>query len=257
MSLTTTPVPPSPGLRDWEPLISFRPPADIQATVNKRFRGGKRACQAIEEGHGPINLDYYPVRVTELPSAAGRKMPPEEVLEHIRRNLTVFVENSPNGCKFSPYDADIDRDAWLPPTIGGAAGAVLSIDMIGNGVKADDGSVVLAESATDHWVFTTLWTPGDLYHPVSGNRLFGYVPEAGGFVYFIRGMDRVSTLVHAAGMAAVFASSDHVWRSWQQRVAEFVNGNRGAAAVEPSVANRYDWEEVKSAYFHPTVGWIG
>jgi hypothetical protein len=45
-------------------------------------------------------------------------------------------------------------------------GAVVSIDMFSSGVNVDDGAVVLSEITSDHWIFSTLWTPDDGDHPV-------------------------------------------------------------------------------------------
>jgi len=67
------PVPPPPALQDWAGLISFRAPTAMQAALNARFGifGTSPVIHAIEAAQGPVNLDYYPVRI-----AACRPMAP-------------------------------------------------------------------------------------------------------------------------------------------------------------------------------------
>jgi len=71
------PVPPPPALQDWADLISFRPPEAIQLALNDRFKTlgvPSRVVHAIEDAFGPINLDFYPVRVEAMPSSGGVTM---------------------------------------------------------------------------------------------------------------------------------------------------------------------------------------
>jgi len=253
------PVPQPPALQEWARLISLRAPAPIQAAMNARFSffGTAQVIHAIEAAHGPINLDYYPVRVEALPTDGASTMTPENLLETVRRNLSNFVDGSPNGCHFSPYDPLIDTAAWLPVFLPAFPGAVVSIDMFSSGINVDSGSVVLAEGTPDQWVFSTLWTPNDQAHPVSGNRQFGFVPgSAGEFIFFTRGADRTTGALDDLLAGTVFGAAHQLWLSFQRRLAAFVNGNGGLAVVEPAVSNRYDWPPVRDAYHRPTIDWV-
>lgn len=257
MSLVVTPVPPFPGLNDWAQLISFRPPELIQAGVNGRF--GRRACHAIEEAKGPINLDYYPVRVSALPSGTRSG---KELLEKVRRMLNAFIDHKPDGCVFNPYEQLVDKPAWEPPFFQlGFPGAVLSIDIWtsipAGSINAEDGSVVLSEWAEDHWVFSTMWTPNDLTHPVSGNRQFGFFPIADGeFIFYTRGADRLTTWIDEMLGELAFSGAHKLWSSFQRRLTSFIQDNGGKAKIEVPVSNRYDWETVKSSYFKPLIPWV-
>jgi peptidoglycan hydrolase-like protein with peptidoglycan-binding domain len=256
-----TSVPPPPALQDWAPLISFRAPGPMQVALNSRFGifgRPARVLHALEDARGPINLDYYPVRVAAMPTGGGATMTAPQLLEFIRRNINSFVDGSPNGCNFSPADALIDTPAWLPPFLDtGFPGAVVSIDMFSSGVNVDDGSVVLADIGMDHWIFSTLWTPDDGSHPVSGNRMFGFVPSsAGEFIFYTRGADRTTSIVDETLSATVFGAAHRLWLSFQRRVAAFVNGNGGMAAAETPLSNRYDWPTVEAVYHRPTIAWI-
>ena len=253
MSLVLTPVPPFPGLNNWAQLMSFRPPTVIQGGVNARF-GVSRACHAIEDGKCPINLDFYPVRVSAMPTGT---MAAKDLLENVRRMLNLFVDHMPDGCVFNPYDPLVDQASWAPPFIQfGFPGAVLSIDMVTGRLNPDDGSVLLSEWTEDHWIFSTLWTPNDFNHPVSGNRQFGYFPTvAGEFIFYTRAADRVTTWVDELLAEQVFSGGHKIWLSFQRRLSAFVNDNGGMAVIEPAVSNRYDWATVQASYFQPTVPW--
>ncbi|MEV7244443.1 peptidoglycan-binding domain-containing protein [Streptomyces sp. NPDC093248] len=254
------PVPAPPALQAWERLISFRPSGPLQAGLNARFSlfGPSRVVHAIEDAKGPVSLDYYPVRVEALPTDGSSTMTAEQLLEFVRRNLNDFVDGSPDGCNFQPYDPNIDTAAWLPPFLPTAfTGAVVSIDMFSSGVNVDDGSVVLSDNGPDHWVFSTLWTPDDGGHPVSGNREFGFTPGlAGEFVFYTRGADRTTSFIDSAAAATVFGAAHQLWLSFQRRLAGFVNGNGGRAIVESPDVNRYDWPTVQSTYHHPSTPWL-
>jgi hypothetical protein len=261
MAIVITPTPPFPGLKDWGNLIGFRPPAVTQFGVNTRFAGGilpPRACHAIEDGLGAVNLDFYPIRVSVMPVSGGVTMQPTELLEFVRRNLNNFIDRSPNGATFSTYEPLIDDPLWVPLFLQtGFVGAVLSIDIITFGINPDDGSVVLSEIAPDRWTFSTLRTPNDLNHPVSGNRQFGFSPGvAGEFIFYTRGADRLTTFIDELIGERVFAGGDNLWRSFQRRFAMFVNNNGGLANIEPPLSNRYDWATVQASYFNPIVSWV-
>lgn len=259
MSPLITPIPDT-GLDDWQKLVSFRPPGTIQVGVNTRFGGlfgGGRPIHRVEDGSGPINLDYYPVRVDNPPSSGGHTMTPNELLEHVRRNLGTFVD-SVSGCTFDPYDAAIDNGLWAPPFLTtGWPGAILSIGMFTAGILVDRGSVVLAEIGSDHWIFSTLWTPQDQNHPVSGNREWGYAYGSDGALYlYTRGADRCTTFIDDFLAETVFVAADVLWRSLQLKLAAFVNANGGSATVYGPSSHRYDWPEIQARYFAPQQNWL-
>jgi len=260
MSLLITPVPVFPGLHDWEELISFRPPQEVQLGVNFRFQTfgfPSKICHPIEEGTGPINLDYYPIRVEALPTR-GNLTRAATLFEHIRRNINNFVDASPDGCVFTPYDPIVDAALWTPPVLQQSLpGAVVHIDVNSLGVNVDDGSVVVSESNIDHWIFSTIWTPGDLAHPVSGNRQFGFVAEnAGEFTIYTRGADRLTSWIDEQAGQMAFAGANLLWTSFQHKVFELIESEGGKAAIPQPTSNRYDWVAVKASYFHPTVNWL-
>jgi outer membrane protein OmpA-like peptidoglycan-associated protein len=257
----TAPVPSvTPSAAPWRDLISFRPTDLTQRYVNARFGVAllkPKVIHFIEDASGKLNLDLYRVFVATLPnlSSLGRTATPEELLRHIRLNLNAFVD--PALANFEPFNHKLDGPIWRSAS---PNDAVIHIDMrMGSQwANPDDGAVVVARSAADHWIFSTLWTFQDQDHPVSGNRQFGFFPardpDTGlpGHVFYTRGADRPTGLVDALGSAIVFSSADALWRSLQARIASFVNSNGGRAVVIPPFSRRFDWVTVQSTYFRPT-----
>jgi len=166
-----------------------------------------------------------------------------------------FVDTS--NCEFSPYES-VDAPVW---TGASPLNAVVHIDMkptfYGYGVNMDDGAVVVAEAAPDHWIVSTIYTAGDGHHPVSGNRMFGFMPAPkGGFIFYTRGADRLTTFVDAVVAQQAFTAADMLWKSLQAAIVQFVNGAGGSAtALTPTVA-RHLWPGDVSGIYSPTVPWI-
>ena len=147
-----------------EQLISFRPPTAIQREFHKR---GVWHIQGIEDGIGPVNLDNYCVKILELPSLKGLDFL-RGLLRYLRLNINRFVD--PGRARFSPYSA-ADAARWNSDN---PVGAVLHIDLAGTGAfNLEDGSVLCSSYSDTHWIFSTVYTMADQYHPVSGNRQFG------------------------------------------------------------------------------------
>lgn len=235
---------------EWEPLISFRPPTAIQTAVNGK--GLNWHVHRIEDAYGDINLDYYPVSISAMPVVGGRTLSAEELLSYTRLNINSFVDTRIS--EFSPYDG-AEAAVW---NSGSPLGSVVHIDMkaFGGWVNPDDGSVVVAEHAADHWIFSTIWTVMDMAHPVSGNRQFGYTAaEGAGFVFYTRGADRTTGVLDLAAMSVVYSSAHNLWLSFQSGVAAFVNGNGGSATVGSATSIRTPWPDIRASSHHPSLAW--
>ncbi|MFP5403603.1 MAG: S8 family serine peptidase [Gammaproteobacteria bacterium] len=229
---------------DWARLISFRPPHAVQRTL-----GRTRRMHRIEDGSGDVNLDHYPVLVTRMPSSGPST--PEALLEAVRRDLNRFLDTTI--AEFSPYDAT-ESAKWFsarPLT------SVLHIDMkVWGGFNIDDGSVLCSEAAADHWIFSTIWTPADAGHPVSGNREFGFVRAPTGIVFYTRGADRLTSLMDRVAGDAPFNAAHALWSSFQSRLFAHVVAHGGMGAILPPTSCRYDWPAVRAAHHRPTVSWL-
>ena len=241
------------NLSAWSDLISFRPPEAIQNVVKTKIDWGVESCvHAVERGKGPINIDYYPVKITKMPTIAGVLATPEIFLRHIRLHLNKMVDT--NLAEFTPFDP-IEETKWISAT---PLGAIIHIDMAPGGGNPDDGSVVTSSVTPRSWTFSTIWISSDQGHPVSGNRMFGYTDNGDGtYTFYTRGADRPTSNLDVDMQEIIFASTHRLWQSFQTGVATYVNAleQDGTAVIEQSVSERYDWPTTQSKYWKPRVDW--
>ncbi len=242
----STALPPA-NASSWADVVSFRPPTAVQTALKQRGFYVHR----LEDAWGQrINLDRYPVRISVMPMVNGARMDAKGLLSYLRLHLKEFID--PKWSEFAPYDTQ-DGSVWDSSA---PEGAVIEIQMRTAGMTVDKGSVVCAESTDDHWTFSTVWTHRDWSHPVSGNRQFGYVTDAGTYVFFTRGADRTTRIQYEMGDSMVFGAADNLWASLQKALEFFVNNHDGVAAAESRIWQRYLWLGTKAAYHKPTVDWI-
>lgn len=93
-------------------------------------------------------------------------------------------------------------------------------------------------------------TPEDGWHPVSGNRSFGYTAHDDGTVtFYTRATDRVSTTPYGAlswtldnilFLGSIFDQGGEVWSGLTQLIADEV----GPGAVRDSVIYRPDYDQI-------------
>jgi len=88
-------------LSRWKNIASFRPSESIQKAV--QARGESWTVHRIEDGVGPINLDFYPIKVDKMPTIGGKDLTAEQLLEYVRTHLNEFVATEI--ASFSPFTA--------------------------------------------------------------------------------------------------------------------------------------------------------
>jgi len=149
--------------------------------------------QPISGGRGDYVYDDYNVTIDRMPPGVS----PEAFLREMATDLNGTVNDG--GFDFIN---EFNRRGSGPPTLG----EIWDIDILG----PDDGSVVLSQSASDHFVFTTIETPQTASHPEFGSREFGFQRNADGSVTFYTrgasrprdiGVDLFGDLPQAAGWA--------------------------------------------------------
>ena len=269
---------------DWQHLISFRPPASVQNTiVARQFNNGvlnSGRIYPIENAVGDINLDYYAVEISAsaLPfipvnlndpfgPRTGVRFTPQGLLEYFRTHINLFTSNE---AIFTPYDEkwSLAKPAGDGPTWRSTSpvGSVLSIDLarLLRLQTVDTGGVVTAAHSStlggSSWIFSSMYTPRDLDHPVSGNREFGIKPKDDTWLLYTRGADRVTNLLYyPASEIAVFPGGDNLWHNVFQNITSFVNANpnQGAATYTNRNTSRYFWPAICITYWAPSTSWIG
>ncbi len=142
------------------------------------------SVQDISAGKGAVvNMDFFGINVNSFPILNGQRLSAEQFLDHFRRHINDFTE----GVEFSPYKngATDDTNLWNSKN---PLGALVHIEIFGN-----DGTVIMSESMSDHWIFSTVKSPLDGKHPVSGNRRFGIHKNPDGSYYlYTKGIDRIT-----------------------------------------------------------------
>lgn len=194
-----------------------------------------------------VNMDYFPVTINRLPTVNGQQLTKEQFLHYVRVNINLFTSTD----MFLPYnDYSIDdRAKW---NSNDPKGAIIKIDIPG----PDNASVITSYSASDRWTFTTIHEPSFGAHPVSGNRDFGIVTNPNGTcTFYVRGVDRLTSWdivlaqvipdFFAKNTGIPFSNSDALWKSFQQKLKDFIISKGGSAIIQNPEIQRPDWEIVK------------
>lgn len=215
----------------WRDLIEFKIPQDILDMLASRNMSSL-SLAAASSAH--INLDYFPIRVTKLPTVDGQQLTADQFLDFIRRNLHTNLFIPTTLSQFQTY-AQEDNQIWFSSN---PYRAVLKIDLLG----PDNAAVVIVESTNDHWIFHTIATPDTGDHPVSGQRMFGYWNSAPNeFTFYTRGADRATGVFPSLVSEQLFEGGGALWATFQADIAGFVNSNSGEAFVPRAFAGRFSW----------------
>jgi hypothetical protein len=202
--------------------------------------------QKIQNAVGyQINLDKFEINVNSLPVVNGQALTANQFLNYIRLNINTFIDN--NTATFAPYhdpsDQINDTQRWNSSN---PLGSILHLNMV------DDGSVIVSDYASNYWTVSTIRTPLDGAHPVSGNRKWGYNLNAdGSYTYYVTGVDRLTTGRHEIAQyifGIPFSGADELWESFQSKVSSFVNTHSGSASIGGSIKERPNYAALRD-YF--------
>ena len=119
---------------------------------------------------------------------------------------------------------------------------------------ADDGTVIESDYQSNangtYFRFSTMTSPLDFNHPVSGNREFGIYPDPnnpGTYTFYTMGVDRISDrefgLVNWTTNGVVFDGADRLWNAMQTNMINYINAHGGQASYysKKSYIARPDW----------------
>jgi hypothetical protein len=209
-------------------LLAFKVPPGVRTSLTNR----DMAIHRFDEAIGDLNLDFYAVTVTTMPTVDGVQLDAQALFEHLRLNIAEFVDKG--NSEFSPYSDD-DATRWGSDD---PLGAVFKIDIVG----PDNAAVVASHIAPNRWRFTTVSTPETGGHPVSGHREWGYrVNEDGACVFYTRGADRSTRAAETLASWITFGGADRLWLSFQDRLAKFVNSHDGVAVKNDRFSEQFEW----------------
>lgn len=160
----------------------------------------------------------------------------------IENNINTFVNT--NNSELNTL-TDTDNDLWQSNS---PVGGVISIDIGPISFLGDDSTVICSQAESNFWIFLTVAAPSivnmtspfttewpDGFHPVSGNRQFGYFTnDAGNMELFTRGCDKfhlppqhgdlqIGTAISYIVEKIAFWRADLLWESLQDGVSSFVN----------------------------------
>lgn len=236
---------------------------NIRSAYPSIFNANNFKLQDINDAEGPVvNLDYFPVHITELPNNSNNvQMTPDEFLEYFRNSLDFFVTLGGQSASFSPYiQSPFSDHPVVNAPYEASLGGLLHINIPSSvpGVY-DDGTVIISGYQRDftanfHWfMFTTMTSPLDGQHPVAGNRIFGIFPDNinGGYCFYTMGVDRTYsdwvTWINN-NFNSAFNGADALWSGVQNGILSHLNypGNSGSAVLysPPYKATRPKWESV-------------
>lgn len=204
---------------------------DKLESLNRNYIFDIFDVQTLQSARTPtVNMDFFSVTVTELPNG----MSGDSFLEYIRRNMNNFVDTSLSS--FEPYNS-ADTNESVIWNSSNPVGAIIHIK-----IPVDDASVVCSDYTKQRWRFSTISSPQDLAHPVSGTREFGYYRNIdASYTFYTRGVDRLSVdfkNIGSNGLSAflnllnkkvAFNGADNLWKSFQDGIEGYVNSNGGYA----------------------------
>jgi hypothetical protein len=193
--------------------------------------------QDVNDATGTVvNCDYFPVHISTLPTIGGVQWTAEQLFDYFRKNMNQFLNTSI--ASFYPYQDALVDDISLWNSSNPLT-SLLHLDM-----TPYDGSVIISDFQTSptksSFTVSTILTPLDRLHPVSGNRSWGIMQDAenGGYNFYVTAVDRVTKkinedigdIIDDFGGSSGFDLADALWRSLQDKMIAFINANNGLAS---------------------------
>jgi hypothetical protein len=254
---------------DWDKLEKFSPEVQEEGVVR---------VLSIKEGIGPINRDFYSITFRKHSTKSL-----SAVFLEIRQHFNFFAHRQGTSLQdesstyFLPYRGSAARDDRLSVRnkelweAENPKRAVMSFVLDnhtpalafaatwkGMKIVLEQGDVVVtcaeASDAVTQFIFTTVYTEKDQYHPVSGNRGFGVRDNGDGtWTFYTMGVDRETALGTSGtipywgnvalklgfpdrgippGPDAVFYAGDKFWRDFFSNLTEYLD--KSGMTVDPA-----------------------
>jgi hypothetical protein len=215
----------------WTPLERFEASKSLNPVI-----GTVQTTAAY--GVGQMNNDFYSITVD------AKTDTPESLANFLRTNLDRLVFGGTT-YSFSAYDSSNELTWKSSQPKGSVMTFVLaSLSMIGVGGPEIKASVVMSCQGASSWIFSTVETPKDGWHPVSGNRSFGVTKNNDGSLsIWTKGADRAVNagavgLVHVHSAEAreqTFLQGHQVWMRLLNNLSDRLKDRNPRNRVEFSV----------------------
>ncbi len=235
---------------DWSELVSYSPPLALNLPPEV-----VEVLKIKENGYGPrINLDYYSITFTKHPTLS-----PSAFFLQMRLAFSSFVAGSTFENRFLPYEDSAqpndpvrkrNDEAWHTAE---PLGAVMSFVLKSIGLSytnsllyfvAEQGDVIVGCSTPTDFIFTTLKTKANGYHPVAGNRGFGLKDNGDStWTFYTKGADR-EVAVYGTRKASNFIAKKDVDAADSEE-AVFILGHRFWLRFFPEVITYLEKQNMK------------
>ncbi len=234
--------------------------------------------QPISQGNVPCaNIDYYGVEVTTKPDFNNDGQPDTnaQIYQAFRNNFTTLASGQKDNFQFScttplgdPMSGDISWE-FVPYSTNDATlfkssspiPAILNIEadadvpgVLGEGLIADEGAIMVSGFTPNNWTVSTIATPYNGTQPFSGNRQWGWLINQNGNVeIFTRAVDvaKINSLAKFLTLAneecqqdTYYNVAEATWQNLQQEIADWINNNGGQATINAPKAVRVDKDKI-------------
>lgn len=210
-----------------------------------------------------VNMDYFSVRIDEMPNFALYPFDAGMLYKKIRDNfLTLskgkvtfesncFLSNTVKGSwEFIPYPKNYKEELKRWEKQSGFS--IFEIKAGGGLVETalgDHGAVLESETSQNSWIFTTIFTPASDTQPFSGHRQFGiHKDEDGHYRFYARAIDRIwpANLISRVNgkectVLDYLTIADATWENLIRNVSKFINDNGGKTTIMPAEKKRIDF----------------
>jgi hypothetical protein len=203
-----------------------------------------------------VNCDFFPIRITQLPTGFTAA----SLLEYFRTHLNQFSNSNtsfnPYGFYYGPTGVSFNDSVRFNAPYQQSTGSLIHINIFPNDGSVMQTSYISSEPpANDHssysFIFSTLYSPLDHGHPVSGNRKFGIYntsTNANEWTFYTMGVDRIEDyLTDRIARRIGLNGADALWQTMQNKMVNFINQNGGQSSfyTEPYIKARPKWQDVE------------
>lgn len=252
---------PSDALKaGWKDLADFSMPAAAEQAVKQH--GADWALTPLASGVGPLNQDYYTIRIQRLPNGWDEKQALAQYIAFLsdpnrpsssRADGVQFLAENDSPIQvgklfrlnFSPVDLSICRQKpecagawWLPEALCAELNVQYNNWCPAGGQK---GWIVVTQRTGSVMRVTTVKAGQDVAadgaHPVAGTREFGIQKTATAYVLYTMAVDKsgFTTLPDTQPFTflrySIFGVGDQFWRSFNSEFIDYVKSKGGDAVV--------------------------